>query len=194
MATARMTNELRNTIRYAAMSKAFEKEKTQNEESLEKLSRKIYDALYSKEIQEAIALLPKGFIYFRDFGTVLISPNSNSRFEKMSLKFDKPVGWPVEYSYGNDPKIINADLYAEYRKLEEESRSISDAERKLAVSLDQVLRSVNTVSKLIEIWPEGEKFIPDWAKNVVKGSMLPAVCVGDLNDMLSKALGAPLET
>lgn len=169
MATARMTNDLRDTIRVAAMSKAFAKEKMQNEEALKKLSRKVYDKLFSEEIQEAVAKLPKGFIERHSCPNVRISSSAEKASSVVSLKFDTSVAWPVEYRYGGLPLIVDAELYAEYRKLDDAVNAVKDGEQKLRESLNQVLCAATTVAKLIEMWPEGEKFIPNWAKNTVKG-------------------------
>lgn len=190
MAMARMTNELRDTIRTAALAKAFAAEKAANEETLKILSRKIYDKLYSEDVQAAFAKMPDGFCDKAQSPTVSLAPAPNVSPSSLTLKFDKSVLWSVHCRYGNKMLVVDDGLYAEYRVYDD---AVTDVEKKMTAlkeSLNQVLASANTVKKLIEIWPEGEKFIPDWAKNVVSSTMLPAVCVGNLNNLLAQALAA----
>lgn len=192
MASVRMTNELREGIIRTAMLKAFAKEKAKNEEDLKILSRKIYDKLYSKQVQDAIKILPPGFVELDKNRTVRVTPHKGHVPITINLEFgDDRVAFSAAYRYGDKPIVIDSEIYEETLKLCESTDKVEESTKILHNNLVQVVYSASTVAKLIEMWPEGEKFIPDWAKGSAVKTNLPAVCVSNLNNLLAIALDTP---
>jgi len=193
MATARITNILRQQIHDAAMKNAFAAEKAQLEADWKAFSLKVYDKIVAKKDQALIEQLPRELFWRTSSKEALIAPNVKAH-DRLTLKFDKDMAFPQSWQYRRGEAVVDAKLHAEFRKLEDRKDAIEASEEELKSSINQVLYSATTVAKLLEVWPESDPFIPDWAKNVVKNTNLPAVCVSGLNALLAKALGVPMLT
>ena len=78
--------------------------------------------------------------------SVRISPDKENSGAAFNLKCDTSVAWSAEHRYGNKPLIVDAKLYAEYRKLDQAVEAVKDGENALRESLNQVLYAASTVA------------------------------------------------
>lgn len=97
---------------------------------------------------------------------------------------------PAPYCGGLKPNVllpVDHNLTDEFTSIESEQKVVNDLRETVRVNVQAVVASVNTVKKLIEVWPEGAELIPaDCDKPVVN---LPSVDVQQLNAMV----GVPSE-
>lgn len=93
---------------------------------------------------------------------------------------------PAFASNYSNINVSDKEMLDEYKKLEDVEKALKKQVEELTDRIHQVVMSATTTEKLLTIWPEGKKFIPDWAFKSTT-PMLPAVIVDDLNTALISA-------
>lgn len=80
----------------------------------------------------------------------------------------------------------------EFDKWERTLNAMVEEIKEMATSVSGVLKSVTTIKKLLEVWPESKEFIPEAALlEDARSTMLPVVVAGNLNDMLKRMQSGP---
>jgi len=91
------------------------------------------------------------------------------------------------------PLMLNTDSKSTWVKilnnLETQKDVLNKQRRELAHDLRQVVNSVTTVKRLLEVWPEGKKWIEEVCLNITPN--LPAVTTDNLNKKLCILLDDP---
>ena len=74
------------------------------------------------------------------------------------------------------------ELSTEFTEIEKESEIVKSLREQVTVNTNAVLKSVTTIKKLIEVWPESKELIPSKVDTCI--SNLPSVDVNQLNTMI----------
>lgn len=171
MSTVRLTNYIRETVLARLLKHAFEAREKALEKDKHAFARQVYDAIYPAAIQKAMKALPKG--YLPTDGDLKVS--FDGKYTHVYFGESRLVAKCHEYNAAKvfEPKKIEDALKAE------KSKAKSSAEA--------ALNSCTTVKKLIEVWPEVEPFVKDFA--TTSQSRALALPIKELN----KSLGLPPE-
>lgn len=197
MTYIRITASLRDEIIENALKQRFANERLALEEANQETNRLEaerdqygYEAAFSKSDRERMAALPKGWLPTLYAVKVAIEETS----DVIEVKFGDRRIVPFEAfessgRYGNRvTNVIRADhpyLLAEQRveAAKEKARGLYQEllgnERALRAKVKAVLDSTNSVSRLLEIWPEVTELLPDIHSGPKGG--VPAVLIADLN-------------
>jgi len=191
MASQKLTNSVRDKIVQNALKNAFAVELEALDADKVAFAKMVYDHIVPREHQEVLAKVPKEYLNRSYTITIkLRAPGSDTpAYTRVSVSMGEERPQPHDLFY-NNCSIEDATLYAVWSKINERGDRIHNARAKLREKITQVVQSVSTVKRLLEVWPEGKEFIPAIA--LAPAASLPAVVVGDLNDMLAKALRRPL--
>lgn len=186
MASTRLTTTLRGEILAAAMKGAYDNVKAQIDDKMIEFSERVYRSLVTEEQERAMGRLPHGFFNLSDTKSARIYPSDGTSSRRYTgLKFKKERRLPAFCSGYNDVTINDDAIHAAYLAIEKEYDALKEKREELRVQIAGVLESVNTVQKLLEVWPEAEPFIPEYV--FVKKAALPALVTDALNDLLKQA-------
>ena len=157
----RLNSEIRNQIIRSLVTKTFE---PKEEELLKKrtaLGDDFWRMAYTDRQRRSMRQLPKGFFPLQDTIRVTILDHGNYDHVRMSkprlLAFDQGHRTPI----GVEP---DSDLGKRYLRLIREEEALRGEKRKAINQARQILASVSTPKRLIEIWPEVAPFIPEIQK------------------------------
>jgi hypothetical protein len=181
----KLTNGLRDKIVENAWTQLFQKEL----EDIKQVQMQLADQIYEKYIatpaqQEIMKILPAEFFAANDYIYCYI--NNRQIGNSVTLRFSTARRLP-SFVCGCYPEFNDADLDTVWNKLTAEKNSILRERDKLCKEIRGVVNSVTTVSKLLEVWPESKKFIPDHAFTKAGIPNLPAVMIDNLNAALVSA-------
>lgn len=186
MASPRLTTQLRANIIDNALVGAFKKEREANRQARIEITGDIYRTIVTEEQEKAMKKLPAGFFHTgSDFSHMYLGAEENGK-SRFTLSYGA-TGRLVPASHYSSYTVIDKKLRDRADKIEAMDKSINERTDELRDKISQVVASVNTVAKLIEIWPEAEAFIP--VASAPAKSNLPAVIVKDLMAALMSAKG-----
>ena len=196
MASVRLNAGMREEILRIVM------EKTDFEQQLKQLgdatvnAEKIYDFLYDKKTQKTLAEAPEGWFCEHD--------HIRANLGGMSAHFKFPkTGEPAVVEPDEDPDyveeprfkrrflhkhcgsyrvVVPADnpMATSYIHMTQETNRINEEKGRFKRKVEATLKSVTTVNRLLEVWPELKQIIPP---EVFEGEIigLPAIITSDLN-------------
>ncbi|MDR9847061.1 Nmad5 family putative nucleotide modification protein [Herbaspirillum huttiense] len=178
---------LNEQVRKGIVSKAIADSFSLRDKALKKLEQELADSIYLKQYSkdaELVKNIPQEWKVFsgmvtivhEDFDNHWQSEKPRTELNMSETRVVPPVRRPITLT---GPLASAAAKYAKhYMELKEEKRQ---AEAKLT----SLLYSVNSVKKLLEVWPEGKPFVPE--ANVV--AMLPAnpAVISEVNKLLRLA-------
>lgn len=182
MSTVRLTNYIRETVLARLLKHAFEAREKALEKDKHAFARQVYDAIYPAAIQKAMKALPKG--YLPTDGDLKVS--FDGEYTHVYFGESRLIAKCHEYNAAKvfDPKD---PLTARYHELEKVEEALKAEKSKAKSSAEAALDSCTTVKKLIEVWPEVEPFVKDFA--TTSQSRALALPIKELN----KSLGLPPE-
>lgn len=178
MAAIRLTNPMRKNIldNIIKHSKYSEDEKKKLRDDLAIQGDKVHAVLYKKEMVSLSKVADKRFLELSDGIRGQIDNNV------FIIRFTEPLptrkGCGFDFAYltlKSTPKVIK-----DYLKLDAIEDTFIKESHKAVGKITSILFSVNTVSKLIEVWPDVEEFIPVHISNPNSGINLPALPTGGL--------------
>lgn len=183
----KLTKVIRDQIIAAASKDLF----TEERDALNKRGNVLADAVFDKHVATpaqyaAMKKLPNGF--FNTTGIVrcrLTETNDPDAYvvrTDLELSQDRLV--PAFISNYNSPTFVDPDAYAEFQAIENARGALEQRCGEIISQIGQVVFSANTTKRLLEIWPEGAKFIPAEAAPT---SGVPMVLVSGLNAALVAA-------
>lgn len=186
MKSQKLTNDLRNKITHNIY---IDKYKSKNDE-LQKQRRIVGTSIiknaFGDGVYSEMKKLPEGFFVTTSAFTLNIDAHDHEVLTNSLL-------CPSCYKYNpittddriEDKSIINArnQYRGEYKTIENEIKKHNEWWNTTKEEINKVLYSVNTTKQLLEIWPECEKYLPDYVKNV-DNTHLPMVQVTKLNTLL----------
>lgn len=186
MASTRLTQTIRQEILSAAMNGAYKSDEQLINEKLIDLSEQIYRHLVTEEQERLMGRLPHGFFNLSSAKRAYIRPSiGNTSFRHVELKFKKERRLPAFCSGYNDINIADDAMLEAYLKIEKEKNALEEKRQNLRSHIAGVLESVNTVQKLLDVWPEAKPFIPQYV--FAEKAALPALVTDKLNDLLRRA-------
>lgn len=177
MATTRLTNDMRQTIRGRILDHAFKKREEALREDEAAYGKMIYELEYPEEIRKTMSLLPESFFYkLSDFQVCI-----DGMYLPIILKEAVFVGESHRGRWGfvrlsSDCEIGRAGL-----DLLRRGQELSQERNSQKFKIRAVLDKVTTVNRLIKEWPEVEEFCKDF---LVTKQTLPAVEFKKLNELL----------
>lgn len=172
MATVRLTNDMRSSIKSKAMKHRFGESDAEILQEEYNLAIKLYDIVYDKDVMKIIRQVPEGWLVQRSNFVF------NAGGYRVDLKTEKSQ--PVKNEYWVTHNIVGLDLIEEVKKFSERREDYKDVKKSSESKLDAILNSVTTVGSLEKIWPEGKPFYKNL--NVeYKSCGVPAIKIEELN-------------
>lgn len=192
----RLTNDIRDAIVRTVLTNRFSEDVESLRDQWASFAVMTYDAVYDKSTQTKMKRLPKGWLPETDDITVQFgshhsrlafdpymrgfNPISIKRPEKKTLKL-------VPYR-DNMSRVImqfepDHELSLKRDELAAQSTTLKETIDSCRVNANQIVHSVTTMKKLLEIWPEVEPFAKPFIERPASAS-LPAVPVDTLNRKL----------
>lgn len=178
----RLTETIKRNILERALKHGFEKKEAELKERQHNLGLAVYNDVYSKKTQIAMAALPAG--YLREDSSIMIrfgSTESRACWDGKKRIAEKHYGsYAIAKVYDATHKLT--EQFCGYDK----ERGLLYAERRQAKdNVLAILNSVATLKRLQEVWPECVPFIKDYL--TINKPMLPTIPVKAVN----KQLGLP---
>lgn len=204
----RLTEEIRSkTIRRMLLA-LFKERFAELQRDVKALTLETYRQVIGEQNLALMKKLPKDYFQQNNAFSVRIDKgdgNSPRNMENVVLHFLNPNGVVISYGWRIEidetvpqPTFMSHNgLYLRHsepgeRKLvqkwiaiEKRSNELVKETKALSDSTYQVLRSVTTVKKLIEVWPDAKDYLPPEVFEEDKA--LPAVVIGDLLTMIKMA-------
>jgi len=177
----RLNNSLRADIRANALNGAYEKKRDKFEDGWLDLADAVYVEA-TKKSAKLLEQLPKGLLpTSKD-----IYPSFNGCRDLLTLKEEKIIPASLfHYSNTNGQRFVVSqkltDRWQELRKVKED---LNEAYRILDRDVFTILNSVQTIKRLLEVWPEANDYIPSY---VWENGALPTVQVESINTALKDA-------
>lgn len=173
----RLTNSIKEEILEEALNFKFSKEEAEIEKKRKELANDVYNDIYSKKTQEIMTGIPKGYL-----------PTDVDCYVQFCNEYTR-VFWGdrrlIAYKHCNTNavKVYNEThkLTLKFLAIKEEYRDWRHRRSNARLSISTILNSVSTVKKLIEVWPEGKRFIKNLEAEKVA---LPALPIAEVNKML----------
>lgn len=178
----KLTKEMRESMIDDAMSAAFGKREKAHEKATTALADAVYEHAFAA-IEKLANKLPQGWCV-SDSSIVIDSAGFGWRngLKPNSLRMSKAHRTP-RYQ-GSNPVKIGGDhpLFEQAQAVAEEFQAIKRDREALRSKLRAILYSVTTVPRLLEAWPECERYLPT---NTHKStSLVPVELVPELNAAL----------
>jgi len=180
----RLTKEIREQIKESAIHKAFDT----RDKAHEKATVALADALYKHEYGAAEKIarkLPQGFcetsnrIRIDAAGFSYRSTYDGKKSDRLTMSKSRPV--PA--CSGRHIKVGGAHpLNDQAQAVAEEYQAIQRDKEAMVAKLNTLLCSVTTAPKLIEAWPEVERFLP--STTTKPNALVPVGLVPQLNAAL----------
>ena len=183
----RLIRALRDDICENVRNSLFVNELAEIEKLRKDLSAKCFDKhIVTPDQYKIMKQLPGNF--FRNETNIGIDlKKSGGKTMHQFLNFPEGRRTPAFCGrYANDVEIQDDELYMEFNSLNDEYGATIQKREDTVVEVRKILLSVNTINRLLEIWPEGKQFIPAYAfTQEVRG--VPALLVANLNAVLMQA-------
>lgn len=184
MKSVRLTLEKRYRFVNHIVGKAYKDKKEEIKRKWKKFDQKVYNAMYPKEVQEAMSNFPFAEEAFDHGNRVVVWFSGRSHYIVLDRKvpmFCTPKESRLHFSVGSS-------IHKEFDKLAMEQDKLDKEVYALRKKINGVLNSVRTTKQLIEVWPESEKFLIE--SGILKEEVkVPMVKTEELNDMLCRAIG-----
>ena len=172
----RLTNEIRERLLTRVLSHGFKERQYLMKKAYMDFADKCYSDTYTPEIQSLISQLPNNF--FPKVTTINMSFGGR-KFQHNGSK-TVPVGYLSYHGYINklaeDHVLTDEFLYLE-KENDALKKELADAKQ----NAKALLYSVQTMKRLLEVWPEIEAFTKDIVPEKIG---LPAIQIVDLNKKL----------
>lgn len=183
----------RNHILKKAMQHAYAKRERDRDNEYDRLAKAIYEALFSKKVQDAIALLPNcwyvtGHSHRLNVGGQTREWKFNGTGEHGGPRTGE-LRLPAETwtSIGVLTQDKHAALIERISEYDKTANDLKSEMTKTEATLRSLLASVRTLEALGTVWPEGKKLYHDVSVAVPTPPGLPMIAMVDLNRALGLA-------
>ncbi len=173
----RLTHDMRLEILQSAIDKTFEERKVALRVRQNAIANKVLDYEIGAENLAKMKALPNEF--FQVTGSVAVSHNS---MRAVRLQTTEARRVPAYLNYGTVELDKNNGMWKEINAVNAEDLIIIKERKELEETLVKFLAGFNSVSKLVEAWPEVESHLPKEEGE----KLLPSFRVEDLNSMIGK--------
>lgn len=179
----RLTNTLRDEITKSVVTELFRERKAARVASNNKLAEKLL-AWYVEPKNAALVKQLPGEYFFETGAIRYEAPTVVGKSSDYgAIQTSVGLRIPAILQYGRIEVPLTHGLWKEIRASEAEAVSINGDESELREKVNGLLYGVNTVKALLAAWPEVEEYLPKFEETTAN---LPAVCAGELNDMIAK--------
>ncbi|OXS92659.1 Nmad5 family putative nucleotide modification protein [Pandoraea apista] len=178
----RLTNEMRTAIVRSAMKAAFNK----REEAHNSNTVAFGDAVYAEEhgaVEKIARKLPPGWIQTAKW--IGIECPGFSRRSNDGLKLSQipmSVARPQPYLTQTAKITPSHPLYERSQAIADEHQAIRRDKEALEGKLKSIVNAASTVARLLDAWPECERFLPQTPTKSY--SVVPLTLVADVNATL----------
>lgn len=184
MATARLTNSIRDAIKSKVMHRAFDKLHEDLKEREHDLAVAVYNIAFSKKDHKLMEMLPSGWLPKRSSFQVKFEEGTVGY---ITLRFKNEEDMVVPYNKHNYGALVVIELGHEIEKsVIKWQNDKSDLEKKQSetkASVVAILDSVTTIKRLMDVWPEAKDFILPYMSE--SKCTLPAIQFKEVNKMLN---------
>ncbi len=181
----KLTKAIREEIIEEASEGLFAKEW----DLLRKRRNALADATFNKHIATpaqytVMRKLPSSFFNTSNELRCYFASEAGVNEECADLELSQERRFPAFASKYARPVFVDSDAYDEFLSIKNAENALRKKRDEIVKQITQVVLSVNTAKRLLEIWPEGAKFIPP---EVTPTSGVPMVLVSGLNAALVTA-------
>lgn len=177
MASIRLTDSIRRTIKSRVIEHGFKERETKLTEAEHALAVRVYERLYSEQDRAILETAPEDFFDTTTAVTLYIDGLHYS----LNLPARRRVAANRErFSLTSKDKMASAIV--DYRQ---QARALAEKRRDAETQAWAVLSSAGTLAKLIQVWPEVESFTADF------GAAKPCVALAVPIAKLNASLGLP---
>ena len=175
--SVRLNENMRTIVLSRLMKHAF----SAREEELAKTrlvhGLAVYSDIYSIELQKQMWALPEGFFEMKN--GIIVSFGG----EVVSVCWGKELPISAQHSY-HPAKVYDAKnpLTEEYHELGRKTRLLREENGKAECAARAALKSCTSIKTLLEIWPEAEPFVRDFAAPIAVKAL--TLSIKDLNSQL----------
>jgi hypothetical protein len=172
----RLTNDMRNLIASSVVAYRFDKPREDLSTRWIEFSNEVYNDIYDAKQRRLMASLPDGWLPMEDS-----FPISFGGFRDI-LSMNTKRAFPYSSARGTPVKIYAAEhpLSSKHMSLANARKDLQANRIKCKAQADGILNSVNTVARLLDVWPEIKSFIPGQTPKV----LVPALRIAELNAAL----------
>lgn len=182
----RLTNEIREQMICVCIGQTFKERKENLEKERIVFADMLYDYTFGED-EKIAKKLPKHWL--RELNAIYIFCEGfnkryyghNSELADPCFKLSKPRLEPCiitdQFKLDEKHKFFKAA-----QQISKTHASIYKEEEDLKISLKQLVYSVTTLSKLKEIWPQGEKFFP--GEKVYQNQIVPSKLTQKINNLM----------
>lgn len=201
--SVRLTNALREEIQQKLINHKFTKPLGKLADRRQRFAHKIYNDVYSKAQRDLMEKCPKDWLNTSSSISIAFGGCSNVRHlafngdqyryschSEIRVKAERRESIekivPEGSSYHRCLKRYEhgSKFYDEFHEIENAETDLHEQVHKAMAQSKAALWSVNTLKQLLELWPEIESFVPEYALRQDTSSTkknLPAIPVDDLN-------------
>lgn len=180
----------RQYILNEALGHAFGKRKLDLDNEYDRIAKQIYDALFTRTMQEHINALPKSWFVCGTTHRVNVGGHRrewkfNGTGEHGGPKTDQlrlPTNTWSEIGVLTHDK--NRDLIERIATYDVDKKALDDEKGRAEHTLMALLKGLKTVEQLKEVWPEGHRFYKGVKAAVPTPPGLPAIAMADLNKLM----------
>lgn len=188
MKSKRLTTSMRDKITAAVVDDALKARREQHQLHRAQLADEVYASVVG-EHEATMKRLPTGYCdVSRALRVEVIESGQHGRRYHLGLSDDR-----LFPAFARFHALLEArsgsEIAERLAQLEVEKENIDKDAEGLREKVIQVVHSVSTVAKLIEVWPEVKPYLPPEATQE-DAVNLPAIVVADLNQVLAQAKAA----
>lgn len=181
----RLTKAMKDQIVSRLMDHAYAARKAALDAEELALGSDIYDDVYTHGVRAKMADLPKDYLRTTDRITVQISGHGSPsiRFGDVSLGNVRRIAHLFD---GNAAKRYDSSSPFTARFVDWKAKQVALLNEEDTATKDarQILDSVATLSKLIEVWPEVRQFVQDFLPAPAIRAQSPMLPISDVNKNL----------
>lgn len=182
MKSKRLTESLKESILKKLENSLFGKRIEGIELLREELAEDAWEYLHDEEKQKFMKSAPEGAFWYTTSLDFRVTDDNDRRVDYFTLYLKNAK--PVFACFGRDSKVIEANslLHTKREKIEELAEKIGKEKKALFMKTRQILNSVTTTGKLLEVWPEAIEYLPE---DDIPTENLPAVQSTELNALIA---------
>lgn len=188
MAYAKLTKALREKIIENAVRGAYQGEDDAIDCRRKAASLTLYRVVVTEEQEKLMKKLPHGFFNLEEGQTrVHFLRDDGGRKASFDADFGNGVRLPANCSGYSRIEVESSETEALFEAIENADNALREKRSSLRTQVSSVVNSASSIPRLIEIWPEGKQFIPEWALVSFQNPNVPAVITSALNSLLAQA-------
>lgn len=199
MATQKLTKGIREEVSLKVAKAAGLPKKDALVAQRNKAGIALFESLVGEEVIKTLRALPSIFTTTQQsFHLGVTDDVEVHKYENDGVKFDRNI----EIEFGdyivalNDRRRYNCHLFADhnnaflvdYLSLSGQIDAIDAEMKELRGKVFALLSTITTVEKAMEMWPEGEEYLKEFAYSGVSG--LPAIRIEDVNSLMTQLKAA----